>query len=105
MNRASFFRTWKSGIILLAAALLVFAFVTQPLASTHAALLFAALVFVATFLRLDAGDASIGFEAAIAFDALIVFHSPSVAFVAMFVGSALHAAYDWIAQRVFRLDS
>ena len=105
MQRASFFRTWKAGIIVAAAALFVLALVTQPITATHAALLFAALVFVATFLRLDAGDASIGFEAAIAFGALIIFHSPTVAFVAVFLGSALHAAYDWIAQRAFRLDS
>ena len=104
MQRTTFFRYWKGGILVLAAVLLVFALVAQPARNTEAALFFAALVLVATFLRLEAGDASIGFEASIAFGALIIFHSPSVAFVAVLLGSALHALYEAVSQRMLRLE-
>jgi len=100
MSRASVFRTLKSGVIAVAAALFVLALVVQPAEHTGAALVFAVLVLVATFVRLEAGDASIGFEAAIAFGALILFHSPSVAFVAVLAGTVAHA----IARRETRLD-
>lgn len=100
MARASIYRGWKSGILLLAAALFVLALIVQPGEHTRAALFFAVLVLIATFVRVEAGDASIGFEAAIAFGALILFHSPSVAFVAVLAGSAAHA----LARREKRLD-
>jgi len=100
MARASIYRAWKAGILALAAGLFVLALVVQPAEHTRATLFFAVLVLIATFVRLEAGDASIGFEAAIAFGALILFHSPSVAFVAVLAGTAAHAA----ARRETRLD-
>ena len=104
MSRATFFRYWKAGVIAIAVALLVFALVTRPFDETRAALLIAVLILAATFLRVEVGDSSIGFEAAAAFGALIIFHSPAAAFVAVLIGSALHAAYDALSQRTFRLD-
>lgn len=104
MSRASVFRAWKGGVVVLAVLLFVSAFVTQPLGEMQTALFFGALVFIATFLRLEGGDTSIGFEAAVVFGALILFHNPAVALVAVFAGVVLHAAYDAVSQRVWRIE-
>ncbi|HEX2122363.1 MAG TPA: sensor domain-containing diguanylate cyclase [Thermoanaerobaculia bacterium] len=104
MSRASVFRAWKGGVVVLAVLLFVSAFVTQPPGEMQTALFFAALVFIATFLRLEGGDTSIGFEAAVVFGALILFHSPAVALVAVFAGVVLHAAYDAASQRSWKIE-
>src|SRR5687768_4208162 len=104
MPRGTLFRYWKAGVITLAVVLLAAALVIEPAKDIQAALFFAALVLIATFLRIEAGDASIGFEAAVAFGALIIFHSPLDAFIAVLVGTAVHAAYAAPSQRALRLD-
>jgi diguanylate cyclase (GGDEF)-like protein len=104
MSRAAFFRWWKIGVVSSAVLLLLYAAVTRPLAESRTALVFAALVLVATFLRVDAGDASAGFEAAVAFGALLVFHSPAVALVAVFGGAGAHALYDAASRRKWELE-
>jgi len=91
MQRTTLFRYWKTGAVLVAAMLFVVAVVVQTNAERQAALFFATLVLIASFLRLENGDASVGFEAAIAFGALIIFHSPAVAFVAVLLGGVAHA--------------
>jgi len=100
MPRSPFFRSWKIGVVLVAAALFFYALVAEPANQRGAALFFAALVLIASFLRIEAGDASVGFEAAIAFGALIVFHSPAVAFVAVLLGMVAHV----LIRRTPRLD-
>ena len=104
MSRAMFFRWWKIGVVAAAVLLLLFAVVTRPVAETWTALVFAALVLVATFLRIDAGDASVGFEAAVAFGALLVFHSPAVALMAVFGGAGAHALYDAASRKRWELE-
>jgi diguanylate cyclase (GGDEF)-like protein len=93
MSRASLFRWWKAGIVVLTIALLGWSIATRPVSELQTALFFAALVLVATFVRIEGGDASVGFEAAVVFGALIIFHDPFVALVAVFVGCAAHGAY------------
>src|SRR4028118_1561748 len=83
MLRASLFRWWKVGLIALSIVLFAVAGATRPGAGLQPALVLAALVRVATFLRVDAGDASVGFEAAVVFGAIVIFHSPSVALVSV----------------------
>lgn len=104
MSRATFFRWWKIGVVAVAVLLLSYAAVTRPPVESRTALVFAALVLVATFLRVDAGDASVGFEAAVAFGALLVFHSPAVALMAVFGGAGAHALYDAAARRKWELE-
>ncbi|HUR79119.1 MAG TPA: sensor domain-containing diguanylate cyclase [Thermoanaerobaculia bacterium] len=104
MSRATFFRWWKVGVVVAAVLLLAFAVATRPLVETRTALVLAALVLVATFLRLDAGDASAGFDAAVAFGALLVFHSPAVALMAVFAGTGAHALYDAISKKEWHLE-
>jgi hypothetical protein len=70
MSRAALFRFWKAIVIAAAILLFVAAVVTRPASEWKAALVFGALVLVASFLRIGAGDASIGFEASIVFGAI-----------------------------------
>ncbi len=104
MSRATFFRWWKIGVVVAAVLLLSFAVATRPFVETRTAIVLAALVLVATFLRLDTGDASVGFEAAVAFGALLVFHSPAVALMAVFGGAGAHALYDAASKKEWHLE-
>ena len=104
MSRTTFFRCWKAGVVAVAVVLLIAAAATRPPGETRTALILGALVFVATFLRIDAGDASVGFEAAIVFGAILVFHSPAVALMAVFVGAGAHAAYDAAARKSWKFE-
>ncbi len=104
MSRTAFFRGFKVAVVAIAVSLLIYALITQPIAETRTALVFAVLVLIATFLRIDAGDASVGFEAAIVFGALLIFHSPWVALIAVFVGTGAHALYDALARGKWELE-
>jgi diguanylate cyclase (GGDEF)-like protein len=104
MSRTSLFRLWKAGIVALTIALLAATLFVRPAAEMRMALFFAVLVLVATFLRIDGGDASIGFEAAVVFGALIIFHSPAVALVAVFLGCAAHGVHLAIKEKRMLLD-
>jgi diguanylate cyclase (GGDEF)-like protein len=104
MSRTSLFHWWKVGIISLTALLLVAAVVVRPAGEMRTALVFAALVLVASFLRIEMGDASIGFEAAVVFGAIVIFHSPAVALVSVLIGAGAHAMYRALADRSWRLE-
>ena len=104
MSRTTFFRWWKVGVVGVAVVLLIYSAITRPPAETRTALVFAALVFIATFLRIDAGDASVGFEASVVFGALLIFHSPAVALMAVFVGAGAHAVYDAVSRKKWELE-
>jgi diguanylate cyclase (GGDEF)-like protein len=99
MSRIPFFRFWKAVVVASAVILLVTALLTRPSAELRATAVFAGLVLVASFLRIEAGDASMGFEAAIVFGAIVIFHSPAVALVSVLLGTGAHAAYQEIAGR------
>jgi diguanylate cyclase (GGDEF)-like protein len=104
MPRPAFFRFWQTVVVLVASVAVVWAIVTHPFAYDRQALFFAVLVLISTFLRREAGEESVGFEAAIAFGAIIVFHDPAVALVAVFTGGAAHDLYCAIVARRFRLE-
>lgn len=104
MSRSSLFHWWKVGVIALTVLLLVVAVVTRPADEMRTALVFAALVLVAAFLRIEMGDASIGFEAAVVFAAIVIFHSPAVALASVLIGAVAHAAYRAVAERAWRLE-
>ena len=73
---------------------------TRPATFAAAAVSFAALVAVASFLRVETDETSIGFEAAVALAAIPLLHDPAVALVAVFVGAALHNLYVDVAARL-----
>jgi diguanylate cyclase (GGDEF)-like protein len=104
MPRSSLFHWWKVAVIALAVLLLGAAVVVRPIGETRVALAFAVLVLVASFVRIESGDASIGFEAAIVFGAIIIFHGPAVALVSVLVGTGAHAAYRALSDGKWRLE-
>lgn len=104
MSRASLFRICQIAVVVVAVALAVSAVITLPLREIQYALFFAALIFLAMFLRIEAGDVSVGFEAAIVFAALIIFHDPAVAFVAVITGGMAYATYRAAASRQWELE-
>jgi diguanylate cyclase (GGDEF)-like protein len=104
MSRASLFHWWKAGCITLAVLLLAAVAVLRSAEEIRTALVFAALVLVAAFLRIEMGDASIGFEAAVVFGAIVIFHSPAVALVSVLIGTSAHAAYRCAKESVWRIE-
>src|SRR5688572_24560644 len=104
MSRVSLFRWWKAGIVALTIVLLGWSIATRPVSELQTALFFAALVLVATFLRIEGGDATVGFEAAVVFGALIIFHSPFVALLAVFLGCAAHGVYLALKEKRLSID-
>ena len=104
MSRFALFRWWKAGILALTIVVLGWSMATQPAGELQTALFFAALVMVASFLRIEGGDASVGFEAAVVFGALIIFHSPFVALVAVFIGCAAHGLFTAVKEHRISLE-
>lgn len=104
MSRATFFRSWKAGVIVLSIVLLAAAVAARPVAETRMALVLAALVLLACFLRIDAAGGSIGFESAVVFGAVVIFHSPAVAVVSVLVGAGAFATYQALSQRAWTLE-
>jgi diguanylate cyclase (GGDEF)-like protein len=104
MPRSTLFRAWKLGLIVLSVALLLASLIVRPAAELQTALVLAALVLVASFLRIDAGDASIGFEAAVVFGAIVIFHSPAVALMSVLAGAGLHAGYQVYQARAWQVE-
>ncbi|HYH08398.1 MAG TPA: sensor domain-containing diguanylate cyclase [Thermoanaerobaculia bacterium] len=104
MSRSTFFRWWKAGFIVVAVLLLVAALITRPVAELRTALVFAALVLIASFVRIETGDASIGFEAAVVFGAIVIFHSPAVALVSVLIGAGAYATYRAATSKLWTIE-
>ena len=105
MPRPFLFRAYAIVTTLIALAVVTATALTRPPSFAEAAASFAALVAIASFLRVQTDDTSIGFEAAVALAAIPLLHDPAVALVAVFVGAALYNLYEDIAARRFRLRS
>jgi len=104
MARSTWFRIYQTAIVAVAALVFAWALMVRPFAEVENALFFAALVFIACFLRVDAGESSLGFEAAVVFGALILFHDPAVVLIAVLAGAIPHALYESAAQKSWKLD-
>ncbi|HKO54254.1 MAG TPA: GGDEF domain-containing protein [Thermoanaerobaculia bacterium] len=91
MSRAAINRVWQWAVVLMTAGLVVWAGVAHDLRYLGYSAFFAVLVLVASFLRIEAGEASVSFEAAVVFGAIILFHDPDVALLAVFIGCGLYA--------------
>ncbi|HWW60849.1 MAG TPA: GAF domain-containing protein, partial [Thermoanaerobaculia bacterium] len=104
MARSTWFRVYQTAIVVVAALVFAWALMVRPFEDVENALFFAALVFIAGFLRVDAGESSLGFEAAVVFGALILFHDPAVVLIAVLAGAIPHAFYESAADRSWRLD-
>ncbi|HEX2834870.1 MAG TPA: sensor domain-containing diguanylate cyclase [Thermoanaerobaculia bacterium] len=90
--------------IVVAALLLVASLVSASVSDLRTELVLAALVLVAMFLRVDSGDASVGFETAVVFGALVVFHRPDMVLIAVLVGAGVHAVIDAVSKKSWALE-
>ncbi|HEX7830124.1 MAG TPA: hypothetical protein VF787_10725, partial [Thermoanaerobaculia bacterium] len=104
MPRSVYFHSFKVTTIVVAALLLVAAVVTGSLADLRTELVLAALVLVAMFLRVDANDASVGFETAVVFGALVVFHRPDMVLIAVLVGATVHCVVGAAQRKSWTLE-
>jgi len=105
VSRPSLFRVYAIATTSIALAVVVGTAITRPPTFVEAAASFAALVAIASFLRVETDETSIGFEAAVALAAIPLLHDPAVALVAVFIGAAVHHLYEDVAARRFRLRS
>ena len=94
------YRAWQIAAVAFAMAVSIWAVAAHPLHDLGLAAFFAALILCASFLRIEADEASVAFEAPIVFGAIIIFHDPALALLAAFLGGSLHA----IAKRPLRFD-
>src|SRR5438105_7597960 len=94
------YRAWQIAAVAFAMAVSIWAVASHPLHDIGLAAFFAALILCASFLRIEADEASVAFEAPIVFGAIIIFHDPALALLAAFLGGSLHA----IAKRPLRFD-
>jgi diguanylate cyclase (GGDEF)-like protein len=104
-SRQALFRVWQSTVVLITAVLVLWSVTTQPLSYFQTTGFIAVLVLLATFLRIEAGEASVGFDAAIVFGAIIVFHDPGVALVAVALAGLLHGIYTAASRHRITLES
>lgn len=104
MPRSRYFHSFKVTTIVVAALLLVASLVAGSLIDLRTELVLAALVFVAMFLRVDSGDASVGFETAVVFGALVVFHRPDMVLIAVLVGAVVQAGIDAVSKKSWTLE-
>lgn len=104
MPRSRYFHSFKVTTIVVAALLLVASLVSASVSDLRTELVLAALVLVAMFLRVDSGDASVGFETAVVFGALVVFHRPDMVLIAVLVGAGVHAVIDAVSKKSWALE-
>src|SRR5258708_19122362 len=102
MPRVALFRLWQAVVLATTVSIVVWALVVHSLGYAENALFLGALVLVATFLRSEAGEEAVGFEAAIAFGAIVLFHDPAIAVVSVFLGGLAHDLY--VAVRARRIS-
>ena len=94
------YRAWQIAALAFAMAVSIWAVASHSLHDIGLAGFFAALILCASFLRIEADEASVAFEAPLVFGAIIIFHDPALALLAAFVGGTSYA----IAKRPLRLD-
>lgn len=94
-------------LVTIAAALVLSALLSRNLPDDAFGLLvvFTALLVIATILRLERESSTIGFEAVVAFPAIVIYHDPGIATVATFVATFAHAAWQGIRARHLTLRS
>src|ERR1051325_81949 len=88
-----------------AVAVMVWTAVEKPFGFLISAAFFAALVAIASFIRVDSDEGTFGFEAAVVFAAILLTHDSAIALVSVFFGVAIYNLYADIAARQFRIRS
>src|SRR5260370_6556597 len=103
MSRAALFRAWQLTAIATAVGVVVWEMArTRSVAELF---LYAALVAAVSFLRIEPDEEPIGFEAAVVFACIILFHNPGVALVAVFGGMGIHELWRDVRRHELRVDT
>ncbi|HXH89935.1 MAG TPA: hypothetical protein VNN25_00025, partial [Thermoanaerobaculia bacterium] len=103
MKRAALLRVYLLVTISVTAMATLWTLSTSTWASSQTLLFYAALIAIAAWVRVD--DEVSGFEAAVAFAAILVLHDPVVALVSVFAGTAAYYVARDGRRRTFRLES
>lgn len=85
------YRAWQTTAVAVAVIVSLWTLADNTPQSIALAGIFAVLILCAAFLRIDADESSISFEAPIVFGAIIIFHDPMLPLLATFVGLGLYA--------------
>src|SRR5258706_11980432 len=88
MKRAALLRVYLLVAISVTAMAMLWTLSTSTWATAQTLLFYAALIAIAAWVRVD--DEGSGFEAAVAFAAILVLHDPAVALVSVFAGTAAY---------------
>jgi diguanylate cyclase (GGDEF)-like protein len=104
MSRALVFRITRIVTVLLAAGVAAFSLVTDAPHELAVAGFFAVLIALASLLRIEAGEGSIGFEAPVVFGAIVILHDASLTGIAAFAGALAYWTYRAFAQRRFTFE-
>jgi diguanylate cyclase (GGDEF)-like protein len=104
MSRSTIFRVIQVTTVAAATIVAAWSIATDSPSDLAGAAFFAVLVAVASLLRIEAGEASVGFEAPVVFAAIVIFHDPTVVGLLAFAGGLAYAVYRGIAQKRFAFD-
>jgi diguanylate cyclase (GGDEF)-like protein len=104
MSRSTIFRAIQVATVAIATFVAAWSIATDAQSDLVGAAFFAALVCIASLLRIEAGEGSIGFEAPVVFAAIIIFHDSSVVGLLAFAGGLGYAAYRAIQQKKLSFD-
>lgn len=105
MSRPHWSYAYALTTTIIAVVVIVLTALERPAGFTESAIFFAALVAIASFIRVDSDEGSTGFEAAVVFAAILLTHESAVALASVFVGVAVYNLYVDVAARHFRARS
>ncbi len=103
MKRAALLRVYLLVAISATAMAMLWTLSTSTWATAQTLLFYAALIAIAAWVRVD--DEASGFEAAVAFAAILVLHDPAVALVSVFAGTAAYLIVRDSKRGTFRFET
>jgi len=98
------YRIWQVALVLVTVALTIWSLASSTPGVLVTILVLAALVCVASLVRIDAGEETIAFEASVVFGALIIYHDPRIALLAVVFGSGAQSIYDGTRKKQWTID-
>jgi diguanylate cyclase (GGDEF)-like protein len=104
MSRTFVFRLTRIATVLLAAGVVVASLATDEPHELATAAFFAVFIALASLLRVEAGEGSIGFEAPVVFAAIVIFHDATLTGITVFAGALGYSIYRAAVQRRFTFE-
>ncbi len=104
MTHTPVYRLWQVALVLVTIAMTIWSLATSTPDVFVTVLVLAVLVCVASLVRIDAGEETIAFEASVVFGALIIYHDPRIALLAVVFGSGAQSIYDGTRKKQWTID-